>query len=167
MVKETEASLKDTYAKAPYKDELFNKLLELQEINRQRWAQDLKAKPQEIRSKAKDADPKPQVHLMSAGSTDLKVAQILHSQSEEVSVEAAIRAPQVFLEIKDSKELQGVISQVSSMKQQLSFLFIGIGALVLLNIILMGIVVSKMWLSLILNNYSNNHIISWVRQGTS
>lgn len=144
MVKETEASLKDTYAKAPYKDELFNKLLELQEINRQRWAQDLKAKPQEIRSKAKDSDPKPQVQLISAGSTDLKVAQILHSQSEEASVEAAIRAPQVFLEIKDSKELQGVISQVSSMKQQLSFLFIGIGALILLNMILMGILVSKL-----------------------
>jgi hypothetical protein len=30
VIRETELSLKETYAKAPYKDELFNKIIDLQ-----------------------------------------------------------------------------------------------------------------------------------------
>jgi hypothetical protein len=37
VVKETEASLRDTYAMGPYKEGLFKKILELQQKHRERW----------------------------------------------------------------------------------------------------------------------------------
>jgi len=44
VVRETELSLKDTYAKAPYKDELFNKIIDLQQHMKHRWALEVKAR---------------------------------------------------------------------------------------------------------------------------